>query len=244
MKKIFISDLHLNDDQPHIIFMFKSYLESLIKKNKDDIELYIIGDLFESWVGDDHETSLNKDIKSALLQLTTNNIKTYFLYGNRDFLIGNKFLEETGVVLISDPDVFTYKNKKVLISHGDEFCTDDIEYQMFRKIVRNKDWQKDFLGFPISKRLKIAGEAKDASQNSKEKKSMNIMDVNQAAIEKAINIHQVDLMIHGHTHRPAKHIIESNNHYCERFVLGDWTDDCAIILDWSNEDPVLIDLTN
>ena len=244
MNKFFISDLHLNDNQPHIISMFKSYLESLIKKNKDDIELYIIGDLFESWVGDDHKTPLNKDIKNALLQLTTNNIKTYFLYGNRDFLIGNKFLEETGVVLISDPDVFTYKNKKVLISHGDEFCTDDIEYQMFRKIVRNKDWQKDFLGFPISKRLKIAGEAKDASQNSKEKKSMNIMDVNQAAIEKAINIHQVDLIIHGHTHRPAKHIIESNNHYCERFVLGDWTNDSAIILDWSNEDPVLIDLTN
>ncbi|MDC0186505.1 UDP-2,3-diacylglucosamine diphosphatase [Gammaproteobacteria bacterium] len=244
MKKIFISDLHLNDNQPHIISMFKSYLESLIKKNKDDIELYIIGDLFESWVGDDHETSLNKDIKSALLQLTTNNIKTYLLYGNRDFLIGNKFLEETGVVLISDPDVFTYKNKKVLISHGDEFCTDDIEYQMFRKIVRNKDWQKDFLGFPISKRLKIAGEAKDASQNSKEKKSMNIMDVNQAAIEKAINIHQVDLIIHGHTHRPAKHIIESNSHYCERFVLGDWTNESAIILDWSTEDPVLIDLAN
>ena len=244
MNKIFISDLHLNDDQPHITFMFKSYLESLIKKNKDDIELYIIGDLFESWVGDDHETSLNKDIKSALLQLTTNNIKTYLLYGNRDFLIGNKFLEETGVVLISDPDVFTYKNKKVLISHGDEFCTDDIEYQMFRKIVRNKDWQKDFLGFPISKRLKIAGEAKDASQNSKEKKSMNIMDVNQAAIEKAINIHQVDLIIHGHTHRPAKHIIESNSHYCERFVLGDWTNESAIILDWSTEDPVLIDLAN
>ncbi|MBC8227694.1 MAG: UDP-2,3-diacylglucosamine diphosphatase [Gammaproteobacteria bacterium] len=244
MNKFFISDLHLNDDQPHIISMFKSYLESLIKKNKDDIELYIIGDLFESWVGDDHKTPLNKDIKNALLQLTTNNIKTYFLYGNRDFLIGNNFLEDTGVILISDPDVFTYKNKKVLISHGDEFCTDDIEYQMFRKIVRNKGWQKDFLGFPISKRLKIAGEAKDASQNSKEKKSMNIMDVNQAAIEKAINIHQVDLIIHGHTHRPAKHIIESNSHYCERFVLGDWTDESAIILDWSNEDPVLIDLTN
>ena len=244
MKKVFISDLHLNDDQPLITSMFKSYLESLIKNNKDDIELYIIGDLFESWVGDDHETPLHQDIKSALLVLTTSNIKTYFLYGNRDFLIGNKFLEETGVELISDPYVFTYKNKKVLVSHGDEFCIDDTEYQMFRKIVRNKDWQKDFLGFPISKRLKIAGEAKDASQNSKEKKSMTIMDVNQATIEKVINAHQVDLIIHGHTHRPAKHIIESNNHYCERFVLGDWTGESVIILDWSNEDPVLIDLIN
>mgnify|MGYP006089552209 CR=1 FL=1 len=244
MDKIFISDLHLNDDQPHTISMFKSYLKSLIEKNQDNIELYIIGDLFESWVGDDHETSLHKDIKNELLKLTSHNVKTYFLYGNRDFLIGDKFLEETGVILISDPDIFTYKNKKVLVTHGDKFCTDDTEYQKFREIVRNKDWQKDFLGFPITKRLKIAGEAKDASQNSKEKKSMYIMDVNQAAIEKAINAHQVDLIIHGHTHRPAKHIIENNSHYCERFVLGDWTNDSAIILDWSNEDPVLIDLTN
>jgi UDP-2,3-diacylglucosamine hydrolase len=244
MNKIFISDLHLSDDHPHIIMMFKSFLERLIKKNKDNTELYIIGDLFESWVGDDHETQLYLEIKDTLIKLASNNIKTYFLYGNRDFLIGDKFLKETNMTLIPDPHIFTYKNKKVLISHGDEFCTDDTEYQMFRKIVRNKDWQKDFLSFPISKRLKIAGEAQDASRNSKENKSINIMDVNQDAIKTIMSDYQVDLIIHGHTHRPAKHSIERNNQHCERFVLGDWTDESAIILDWSNEDPILIDLIN
>ena len=155
MNRYFISDLHLDETRPHTTALFKSFAEKL-KENDPQTELYILGDLFESWIGDDYENELHNEVKTTLKSLTGSGIKVFFLYGNRDFLIGEEFLSETGVELLIDPFLLKSNGKTILLTHGDQMCIDDVEYQTFRSIVRNPDWQKDFLNFPISKRLKLS----------------------------------------------------------------------------------------
>ena len=216
MNRYFISDLHLDETRPHTTALFKSFAEKL-KENDPQTELYILGDLFESWIGDDYENELHNEVKTTLKSLTGSGIKVFFLYGNRDF---------------------------ILLTHGDQMCIDDVEYQTFRSIVRNPDWQKDFLNFPISKRLKIAGETKDASKQSKQEKSMEIMDVNEEEVLRVFKQHEVNTMIHGHTHRPMIHELKIDGSLCSRYVLGDWNKTSAMVLQWSKESLELIDLIN
>ena len=243
MNRYFISDLHLDETRPHTTALFKSFAEKL-KENDPQTELYILGDLFESWIGDDYENELHNQVKATLKSLTGSGIKVFFLYGNRDFLIGEEFLSETDVELLIDPFLLKSNGKSILLTHGDQMCIDDMEYQSFRTIVRNPDWQKDFLNFPISKRLKIAGETKDASKQSKQEKSMDIMDVNEEEVLRVFKQHEVNTMIHGHTHRPMKHELKIDGRLCSRYVLGDWNETSAIVLLWSKESLELIDLIN
>ena len=243
MNRYFISDLHLDETRPHTTALFKSFAEKL-KENDPQTELYILGDLFESWIGDDYENELHNEVKTTLNSLTRSGIKVFFLYGNRDFLIGEEFLSETGVELLIDPFLLKSNGKTILLTHGDQMCIDDVEYQTFRSIVRNPDWQKDFLNFPISKRLKIAGETKDASKQSKQEKSMEIMDVNEEEVLRVFKQHEVNTMIHGHTHRPMIHELKIDGRLCSRYVLGDWNKTSAMVLQWSKESLELIDLIN
>tara|TARA_B100001123_G_scaffold173630_1_gene199472 strand:- start:275 stop:1006 length:732 start_codon:yes stop_codon:yes gene_type:complete len=243
VNRYFISDLHLDESRPHTTALFQSFIEKL-KENDPKTELYILGDLFESWIGDDYENELHNEMKATLKSLTGSGIKVFFLYGNRDFLIGEEFLSETGVELLIDPFLLRSNGKTILLTHGDQMCTDDVEYQTFRSIVRNPDWQKDFLNFPISKRLKIAGETKDASKQSKQEKSMEIMDVNEEEVLRVFKQHQVNTMIHGHTHRPMKHELKIDGSLCYRYVLGDWNKTSAMVLQWNEESLELIDLIN
>ena len=244
MNRYFISDLHLDESRPKTTRLFQTFIKQIIKENVNDTEIYILGDLFESWIGDDYDNPFHDEIKLLLTSMSNSGIKVFFLFGNRDFLIGETFLSETGIELLDDPALLTINEKRVLITHGDQMCLDDHDYQNFRAMVRNPKWQQEFLSFPISKRLKIAGEAKDASKQSKQEKVIEIMDVNEKAVAAIFNEHQIDLMIHGHTHRPMKHEIVLDGKAYYRYVLGDWAKDSAIIIDWSNDSPQFIDLIN
>ena len=243
MNRYFISDLHLDESTTHITSLFRSFVEKL-KKNNEQTELYILGDLFESWIGDDYKNELHDKVKITLKSLSESGIKVFFLYGNRDFLIGEKFLSETDVQLLIDPLLLKGNGKTILLTHGDQMCVDDVEYQTFRSIVRNPDWQKDFLNYPISKRLKIAGETKDASKESKQEKSMDIMDVNEEEVIRVFKKYKVNTMIHGHTHRPMKHELKIDGRECSRYVLGDWNKTTAMVLQWNSDSLELIDLIN
>lgn len=238
MATYFISDLHLERIESSITNIFTEFLDDL---NQND-SLYILGDLFESWIGDDNVTELSQYISDQLLSLSERNISVEIMHGNRDFLIGEDFCKASSIELINDPRIIEIDTKKVMLTHGDQLCTDDKEYQAFRSVVRNPLWQKDFLNFPISKREKIAGEAKDASKDSKENKAMEIMDVNTDAVLKAFNDHPVEIMIHGHTHRPNIHKISNEERKLTRYVLGDWSKNSAIILKWNEAEVELIDL--
>ena len=238
MATYFISDLHLERIESPITNIFTAFLDDL---NQND-SLYILGDLFESWIGDDNVSELSQYISDRLLMLSERDISVAIMHGNRDFLIGEDFCKASSIELINDPRIIEIDTKKVMLTHGDELCTDDKEYQAFRSVVRNPLWQKDFLNFPISKREKIAGEAKDASKDSKDNKAMEIMDVNTDAVLKAFNDHDIEIMIHGHTHRPNIHKVSNEGKNLTRYVLGDWSKNSAIILKWNEAEVELMDL--
>lgn len=238
MATYFISDLHLERIESPITNIFTAFLDDL---NQND-SLYILGDLFESWIGDDNVSELSQYISDRLLMLSERDISVAIMHGNRDFLIGEDFCKASSIKLINDPRIIEIDTKKVMLTHGDELCTDDNEYQAFRSVVRNPLWQKDFLNFPISKREKIAGEAKDASKDSKENKAMEIMDVNTDAVLRAFNDHDIEIMIHGHTHRPNIHKVSNEGKNLTRYVLGDWSKNSAIILKWNEAEVELMDL--
>ena len=238
MATYFISDLHLERIESPITNILTAFLDDL---NQND-SLYILGDLFESWIGDDNVSELSQYISDRLLMLSERDISVAIMHGNRDFLIGEDFCKASSIELINDPRIIEIDTKKVMLTHGDELCTDDNEYQAFRSVVRNPLWQKDFLNFPISKREKIAGEAKDASKDSKENKAMEIMDVNTDAVLKAFNDQNIEIMIHGHTHRPNIHKVSNEGKNLTRYVLGDWSKNSAIILKWNEAEVELMDL--
>ncbi|MDA8885022.1 UDP-2,3-diacylglucosamine diphosphatase [Gammaproteobacteria bacterium] len=215
MKPRFISDIHLSDKHPELTQAFYTFL----KESKEACtHLFILGDLFEAWIGDDDSTPLIQEIKSALREFTTNGPETFFIHGNRDFLIGQTFAEETGITLLPDPYSLVINEQKIVISHGDFLCTDDVDYITFRNQVRTQEWQSDFLQKPLSEREAIAASMRDASQEATAEKSNTITDVNLDAVNSFIDEHKADLFIHGHTHRPDIHNLES----AKRIVLGDW----------------------
>ena len=217
MKPRFISDIHLSDKHPELTQAFYTFL----KESKEACtHLFILGDLFEAWIGDDDSTPLIQEIKSALREFTTNGPETFFIHGNRDFLIGQTFAEETGITILPDPYSLVINEQKIVISHGDFLCTDDVDYITFRNQVRTQEWQSDFLQKPLSEREAIAASMRDASQEATAEKSNTITDVNLDAVNSFIDEHKADLFIHGHTHRPDIHNLES----AKRIVLGDWGD--------------------
>lgn len=218
---LFISDLHLCDSRPHITKVFIKFLE---KTAANAQVLYILGDLFEYWAGDDAMTTgIHQPIIHALKKLAAQGIKVFLMHGNRDFLIAEGFEKATGITILSDPSLVTLYGKPVLLSHGDALCTDDVAYQQFRSEVRSITWQAQFLSQPLTNRIAYIEQLRAKSEQEKSTKSMQIMDVNKAAVDDLLREYAYPpLFIHGHTHRPNKHIHKLDGNLCERWVLGDW----------------------
>lgn len=222
MTYLFISDLHLSPDHPRLVRGFLALLEHYKNSNT---QLYILGDWFNAWIGDDDSSDWLDQIMNELQLFTESGNRIFFQVGNRDFALGQKFLDRFNGELIPDVDYLTIGQLKIRIEHGDALCTDDISYQKFRKIIRNPF----ILGFlkstPLSFRRKLANGFRKKSHQANQMKSYDIMDVNQHAVENAL--HDVDILIHGHTHRPEIHDV----HGKKRIVLGDWRANSAEILE-------------
>ena len=215
---IFVSDIHLCESRPSIADAFLNFLNKIT--NQVDA-LYILGDLFEYWIGDDSKQ--HENIIRAIKALTGRHIKVFLMHGNRDFLIGPVFEKKTGALLLKDLTLIEIYGRKILLSHGDSLCTDDIEYQSFKNKVRNESWKNEFLKIPLPERTLIANEFRKESELNKKNKSDEIMDVNSDEVNRTIiRFNYPDFFIHGHTHRPNNHLIHLNGHSMQRIVLGDW----------------------
>ena len=220
---LFISDLHLCESRPEIIDAFSSFLETTASKAD---ALYILGDLFEYWAGDDAiDVGVHHQTIQALNKLHQQGVTTYFIHGNRDFLIGNYFSQASCVKILTDPSLINLYGKSILITHGDILCTDDVDYQVFRNEVRTVDWQETFLSQPLANRIGYIQSMREKSEREKSVKSMKIMDVNLATVAALLKDKDYPpFLIHGHTHRPKLHQHSFDGHQCERWVLGDWFD--------------------
>ncbi|MBL8518042.1 MAG: UDP-2,3-diacylglucosamine diphosphatase [Betaproteobacteria bacterium] len=223
---LFISDLHLCPTRPAVNELFFHFLRAEAPKAD---ALYILGDLFEYWIGDDDmETGLNAEVVVSLRALSDSGTPVYFMHGNRDFLIGERFAEATDIRLLADPTLVELHGKRVLLMHGDTLCADDVDYQRFRTTVRSPEWQSAFLARPLEERRKEVEEMRRRSEASKREKPMAIMDVSLSTIEAALRIFAYPpLLIHGHTHRPGRHRVELDGHECTRIVLADWNESGA-----------------
>lgn len=239
MTTLFVSDLHLEAERPDI---GEQFLEFLKTEASEAEALYILGDLFEAWVGDDDPNTHYFKIKRALRKLADNGIPVYFMHGNRDFMIGKAFANETGVKILPDPYRVDMYGERALLSHGDVLCTDDVQYQRVRKMTRDPDWQASMLAKPLKERLRIAEEARRQSLEQTLNLNMNIMDVNQEAVKNIIIKYGVDILLHGHTHRPDIHTIDLGGRKAKRIVLGDWYTQGSV-LRWNMRGPKLEVLT-
>ena len=238
MSTLFVSDLHLEAERPDIGHQFIEFLNTEAMEADD---LYILGDLFEAWVGDDDPNSHYAKIKLAIRKVVDKGIPVYFMHGNRDFMIGRQFANETGVEILQDPYPITMYGQKALLSHGDAMCTDDVQYQRVRVMTRNPDWQASMLAKPLKERLRIAEEARRQSLERTLNLSMNIMDVNQDEVKRVITKYGVDVLLHGHTHRPGVHTVDLGRRKAQRIVLGDWYQQGSV-LRWNLQGPKLQEL--
>jgi len=239
MTTFFISDIHISAEQPEICKQLIDFLENQAQESE---ALYILGDLFEYWLGDDDPNPEYKKIKLALRKFSNKNIPTYFLHGNRDFLIGELFAHETNITILPDPSIIELYNDKILISHGDIFCTDDIQYQHIRKQTKDPNWQKMILKKSLKERKKFAYEARRKSLKHIQDANEILMDVNQTEINKTFKKYGLNKIIHGHTHKPAIHNSMINGESCKRIVLGDWYEQGSV-LEWNQSGPKLITLS-
>ena len=214
----FISDLHLDKTRPEVNKHFLSYLDNI---NKDVTDLYILGDLFEYWVGDDDPMDGLNEIRASISQLG-GKINVWYMHGNRDFLISKKICSNLNMRLLEDPTVITKNGQRLLLLHGDTLCTDDKEYQKFRSLVRSDDWQKQMLSKSLNERLALAENLRKKSINANANKKESIMDVNINAVDSLIESYKPNIIVHGHTHRPNIHKHNLNQEYVYRYVLGDW----------------------
>jgi UDP-2,3-diacylglucosamine hydrolase len=226
MPTLFISDLHLDETRPQIVELFTLFLA---RDARGADALYILGDLFESWIGDDDDAPLAARVADGLRALRDSGTPVYFMHGNRDFLLGERYAEHAEMTLLADPTVIDLAGERTLLMHGDTLCTDDIEYQKFRTLVRNPQWQRQFLAKPLAERRAFAAQARGESRKQTALKAAEIMDVNQAAVESAMRAHDVRRLIHGHTHRPATHRFDLGGPAAERIVLGDWYEQSSVL---------------
>lgn len=226
MTALFISDLHLDDSRPRIVELFEFFLSN---QARGADALYILGDLFEAYIGDDDDAALPARAASALKALNDSGVPVYFMHGNRDFLLGESYAQRAGMTLLDDCTVADLYGTPTLLLHGDVLCTDDAAYLSFRKQVRDPAWQWMFLSQPLSARRAFAAKARDASRAHVSQTEMAIMDVNQQAVEAALRAAKVARMIHGHTHRPAIHDFELDGAKARRIVLGDWYEQGSVL---------------
>ncbi|MBN1084977.1 UDP-2,3-diacylglucosamine diphosphatase [Erwinia aphidicola] len=220
---LFIADLHLCTEEPAITAGFLHFLR---REAQHADALYILGDLFEAWIGDDDPNPLHAEVATALRQL---NIPCYFIHGNRDFLVGKRLARAAGMTLLPQEQVLELYGRRVLIMHGDTLCTDDEGYQRYRQKVQQRWLQRVFLALPLFVRQRIARKMRNGSKQANRNKDLAIMDVNPQAVVDAMSRHQVPCLIHGHTHRPAVHALNINGLPAERLVLGAWHEEGSMI---------------
>jgi len=217
---LFLSDVHLQESAPRTTEAFIKFLQ---QQGRQTQQLYLLGDLFEYWAGDDDLNSpFNARIVAALRSLSDEGVALFWIAGNRDFLIGQCFAEAAKLTLLPDPSVIKVANKSIVIAHGDAQCTDDVDYQAFRSQVRMSAWQTAFLSKPLSERLAIIENMRKQSHAAQQEKTQQIMDVNLDAITELFNLTHADILIHGHTHRPASHEMRVKGNDVMRYVLTDW----------------------
>ena len=219
---LFVSDVHLQEAMPRTT---KTFLDFLSLKARKVQQLYLLGDLFEYWAGDDDVVSpYNQQIIDALRTVSDAGVAVFWIAGNRDFLIGKKFAQSAKLTLLPDPFVITLAGQRIVLTHGDAQCTDDHAYMAFRTKVRKTEWQKEFLSLSLAQRKNIIDGMRSGSKESQRAKAYEITDVNASAIASLFENTGTTLMIHGHTHRPAKHAIQAGGKTYVRYVLPDW--DC------------------
>jgi UDP-2,3-diacylglucosamine hydrolase len=217
---VFISDLHLAPERPEIIRLFLKFVDDIAAHTDT---LYILGDFLEYWLGDDDPAPALAPVFNKLIELHDKHAtKVYFMHGNRDFLVGNKLSARCHFTLIDDPYKIKIQDNAALLMHGDTLCTDDVDYQKFRQMVRNPLWQQQVLAKSLAERIQLAKQLREKSQQSSAAKEEYIMDVNQQATDRVFMDNNISLLIHGHTHRPAIHHKTVNNLHTTRIVLGDW----------------------
>lgn len=226
MATLFVSDLHLDDARPHIVEQFERFCAGAAR---DADALYVLGDLFEAYIGDDDDAPLNARVAKALHGVADAGVPVHYIAGNRDFLLGEDYARRCGMDILADGTVIDLYGAPTLILHGDVLCTDDAEYLAFRKQVRDPAWQAAFLARPLAERRAFAAQARDASRAHTSRTDMAIMDVNQAAVEGALRGARVTRMIHGHTHRPAIHDFMLDGTPAQRIVLGDWYEQGSVL---------------
>jgi UDP-2,3-diacylglucosamine hydrolase len=219
MATLFASDLHLDSESPWAIDAFTAFLEGPARGAQ---ALYLLGDIFEVWVGDDDDNAANALACAALARLTASGVATYAIHGNRDFLLGGEFSRRTGVKLLPDPVLVDLYGVPTLLSHGDVFCTDDPSYQQLRSIVRRPRFQRRFLALPLETRRTLASAARAGSKAHTQRTIPTIMDVNPDAVLRAFRATGARRLIHGHTHRPAVHSCVVDGVSAERVVLAPW----------------------
>ncbi|SFT43472.1 UDP-2,3-diacylglucosamine hydrolase [Kosakonia arachidis] len=226
MATLFIADLHLQTEEPAIT---AGFLRFLAGEARQADALYILGDLFEAWIGDDDPNPLHQQIASAIKSLVESGVPCYFIHGNRDFLLGKRFARQSGMQLLPEAQVLDLYGRKVLIMHGDTLCTDDAGYQAFRKKVHTPWIQTLFLALPLFIRRRVAAKMRAGSKAANSSKSLEIMDVNPQAVIDVMEMHRVQWLIHGHTHRPAVHELTTNNAPAYRAVLGAWHSEGSMV---------------
>ena len=235
MTTLFISDLHLYHQRPAVTEAFRQFL----RQDADQADsLYILGDLFEAWIGDDDPDPHNRSIVTSLKALTDSGTRCFFIPGNRDFLVGDRFAAESGVSILNDGTQIDLYNQPVLLLHGDTLCTDDKGYQRFRRFVHHPATRVAFLALPVAARRALAKRMRDQSMSTSSQKPEDIMDVNQAAVEQTMRDESVKILVHGHTHRPAAHRFKLAGSDVQRIVLGDWYSQGSI-LRWDSAGPEL-----
>lgn len=221
MHTLFISDLHLHEERPQITRAFFHFLHTQAIHAE---ALYILGDFFDAWIGDDDDAQLPQEVATELFALKQKGVAIYFMHGNRDFLLGSTYASKAGMTLIPDGIIIDLYGTPTVLMHGDSLCTDDTEYQQFRAMVRSPQWQQQILAQPLAVRRALAAQMREKSQSMNSLKAEDIMDVSPAEVVAQMEAAGVSRMIHGHTHRPARHQLIINNKPAERIVLGDWHD--------------------
>lgn len=230
---LFISDLHLEPDRPD---MTQCLLNFLKQQAPQADALYILGDFFEVWIGDDQKSTFHETIIAALRQLTAFGFPVYFMHGNRDFLIGERFMKATGCHFLTDPTIIELYGKRVLLAHGDSLCSADVRHQRFRKYARNPRYNRLFLWLPLWLRKLIARQIRNLSKRHTTNMSDQIMDVVLQTVEEVMRQHQVTQLIHGHTHRPAMHRFVLDKTPACRVVLSDWHAHGSALVYYENQE--------
>jgi UDP-2,3-diacylglucosamine hydrolase len=217
---LFVSDLHLSEERPQANERFIAFVEDTASRAA---ALYVLGDLFEYWIGDDDlGEPFNAVMAGFFAALVRAGVPVFLMHGNRDFLMGERLCRATGAQLLADPAVVDVGGVKTLLMHGDTLCTDDLDYQGWRRTARSAEWQREFLSQPLEARRRTVGALRDKSREVIQAKPAEIMDVSDEAVRDAFRRHDVTRLIHGHTHRPGHHQLEVDGRRCERWVLPDW----------------------